>query len=76
MSGGITLLVDGEPVTGAPGQSVAAVLVAAGRPGGVFCGMGVCFGCLVTVNGERDVRACLRDAGDGDVVGTQPREPS
>ena len=32
---------------------------------------GVCFDCLVTVNGDRDVRACQRRASDGDVVETQ-----
>ena len=27
---------------------------------GVFCGMGVCHECLVEVNGENNVRACIR----------------
>jgi hypothetical protein len=38
------------------------------RPRGLFCGIGVCFDCLVVVNGVRDVRACQRRAVDGDVV--------
>jgi len=76
--------VDGETVRGVAGQTLAGVLLAAGRtawrrsatgaPRGVFCGIGVCFDCLVTVNGERDVRACRRRAADGDVVTTQSRE--
>ena len=41
------------------------------RPRGLFCGIGVCFDCLITVNGARDVRACQRRATDGDVVETQ-----
>ena len=41
------------------------------RPRGVFCGIGVCYDCLVEVNGLRDVRACQRRAADGDVVTTQ-----
>ena len=68
-----------------PGQTVAAALVAAGRtswrttrgsgrPRGLFCGIGVCFDCIVTVNGERDVRACQRRAADGDVIETQHDE--
>lgn len=79
----LTITVDGEPVAGVAGQSVAGVLLAAGRtswrrgrtgaPRGVFCGIGVCFDCLVTVNGERDVRACRRRARDGDTVTTQSR---
>jgi hypothetical protein len=46
-------------------------ITAAGAPRGVFCGIGVCFDCLVEVDGLRDVRACLRRAQDGDVVARQ-----
>ena len=76
------LLFDGRPLPVAPGQSIAAVLLAAGvrswrttrvadRPRGLFCGIGACFDCLVTVNGTPSVRACLTEARPGDVVGTQ-----
>lgn len=81
----LRITVDGEPVDGIAGQTIAGVLLAADRPAwrrgrsgtprGVFCGIGVCFDCLVTVGGVRDVRACRRRAGDGDVVTTQTREP-
>jgi len=78
----ITLSIDGETVRGLDGQSIAGVLLAAdrltwrttavGRRGrGVFCGIGVCYDCLITVNGLRDVRACQRRALDGDVLTTQ-----
>ena len=81
----LTLWLDGEPVSGTAGQTIAGVLLGAGRrqwrttaadgaPRGVFCGIGVCFDCLVEVNGLRDVRACLRRAQDGDVV-TRQGEP-
>ncbi|MDN3358725.1 (2Fe-2S)-binding protein [Actinomadura sp. DC4] len=79
----LRITVDGEPLTGAAGQTIAGVLLTAGRrswrrtasgaPRGVFCGIGVCFDCLVTVNGVPDVRACRRRAQDGDVVTTQAR---
>ncbi|MEU5883786.1 (2Fe-2S)-binding protein [Spirillospora sp. NPDC047279] len=79
----IEITVDGVPVAGVAGQTVGGVLLAAGRrawregpsgaPRGIFCGIGVCFDCLVTVNGDRDVRACRRRARDGDVVTTQSR---
>ncbi|MEU1629411.1 (2Fe-2S)-binding protein [Streptomyces sp. NPDC020096] len=79
----LRITVDGEPVDGVAGQSLAGVLLAAGRlawrrgpsgaPRGVFCGIGACFDCLLTVNGVRDVRACRRRAADGDVVETQNR---
>lgn len=81
----LRITVDGEPVDGIAGQTIAGVLLASGRlawrrgrsgaPRGVFCGIGVCFDCLVTVDGERDVRACRRRARDGDVVTTQDRRP-
>ncbi|MFI5660952.1 (2Fe-2S)-binding protein [Streptomyces sp. NPDC051684] len=80
----LTITVDGEPVAGIEGQSIAGLLLASGRRAwrtgpsgaarGVFCGIGACFDCLVTVGPERDVRACRRRARDGDEVRTQSRE--
>ncbi len=79
----VRITVDGEPVDGVVGQSIAGLMVSSGRHAwrtgvsgasrGVFCGIGVCFDCLVTVNDERDVRACRRRALEGDVVRTQSR---
>jgi aerobic-type carbon monoxide dehydrogenase small subunit (CoxS/CutS family) len=76
------VVADGERIPVRPGQSVAAALIAAGRdswrvtraagePRGLFCGMGVCFDCLVTINGARSVRACLTVAQPGDVIVTE-----
>ncbi|GAA0937375.1 (2Fe-2S)-binding protein [Streptomyces rhizosphaericus] len=70
------LTFDGTTVTARPGQSVGAALVAAGivawrttrregRPRGLFCGIGVCFDCLITVDGRPGQRACLVPARDG-----------
>ncbi|WP_414943695.1 (2Fe-2S)-binding protein [Amycolatopsis sp. cmx-11-32] len=80
----IEITVDGETLTGIAGQSVAGVLLAAGRiswrttrsgaPRGVFCGIGACFDCALTVNDVPDVRACHRPAADGDEIRTQSRE--
>ncbi len=77
----VTITVDGRPVTGITGQSIAGIVMACdqlelrrtageGRPRGVFCGIGVCFDCLVEVNGVQDVRACQRKAREGDAVVT------
>jgi hypothetical protein len=77
-----TIELDGEPIDVRPGQSVAAALIAAGHrswrrtrvagePRGVFCGIGVCFDCLATINGRPNRRACLVEARPGDVVTTQ-----
>jgi predicted molibdopterin-dependent oxidoreductase YjgC len=76
---------DGAAVPFAPGQTVGAALWAqgvrswrrtriAGRPRGLFCGIGVCFDCLVEVDGRPDERACLVPAGPGLVVRTQEGE--
>jgi hypothetical protein len=78
----VTFTFDGQPVSAEPGQSVGAALIAAGhrvwrttrrerRPRGLFCGIGVCFDCLATVNGRPNQRACLLEARDGDAVRTQ-----
>ncbi|PPG38881.1 (2Fe-2S)-binding protein [Pseudoclavibacter sp. RFBA6] len=78
----VRITVDGEPVEGVEGQSIAGVLLGSGRvawretavagkPRGLFCGIGVCFDCLVTVDGVPDVRACQRRACDGDEVSSQ-----
>ncbi len=73
---------DGSPLAVLPGQTIAAALIASGRtawrttrgegrPRGLFCGIGACFDCLVTVNGTRSLRACLVPAAPGDVVRTE-----
>jgi predicted molibdopterin-dependent oxidoreductase YjgC len=36
-----------------------------GASRGVFCGMGVCFDCLVVVNGVPNTRACMTFVEDG-----------
>lgn len=69
----VTITVDGRPATAYLGESVAAALMAAGdppgdlstrttpggEPRGLFCGMGVCFDCLVIVDGVPGTRACV-----------------
>ncbi len=65
----VTVLVDGQSVVAFEGESVAAVLVAQeglatrmtvnGAPRGIFCGMGVCYDCLVVVDGVPNTRACM-----------------
>jgi predicted molibdopterin-dependent oxidoreductase YjgC len=76
--------VDGRTVTAMPGDSVAAALLRAGvttfsqarasRPLSIFCGMGVCFGCLVSIDDLPDQRACVTTARPGMRVQTQLAE--
>jgi predicted molibdopterin-dependent oxidoreductase YjgC len=72
----LKLAIDGTPITARPGQTVGAALTdagirswrstrVAGKPRGLFCGIGVCFDCLLTVNGVPNQRACLVPAQDG-----------
>jgi D-hydroxyproline dehydrogenase subunit alpha len=73
---GITF--DGSPISALPGETVAAALSAAGirtyrhtasgAPRGLWCGMGACFDCLVTVDGRANQRACLAKVAPGMVV--------
>jgi len=60
---------DGARCTGLAGESVAASLTAAGlasfhpngsaAPRGIFCGMGICRECLVSVDSQPNRRACM-----------------
>ena len=71
----VTVTVDGRPTTAYLGESVAAVLftegnartrtTVGGEPRGVFCGMGVCFDCLVVVDDIPNTRACMTWVRDG-----------
>ena len=79
---GFLVSVDEVPCQAYDGDTLAAVMVRAGLtswrstshagdPRGLFCGIGVCQDCLVTVGGVASVRACLDLARPGDVITTQ-----
>lgn len=81
-AGAFLVTFDGRPLPARPGQTVAAALVAQGirswrltrharRPRGLFCGIGLCFDCLVIVNGVPNQRACLTVLAPGDSICTQ-----
>jgi predicted molibdopterin-dependent oxidoreductase YjgC len=78
----VSITVDGAAWSVPAGASLAAAFTEHGTPGwrqtrlraeprGLSCGIGVCFDCLVTVNGVPGVRACLARAQDGDVIATE-----
>lgn len=73
---------DGAAHCAKEGQTIAATLMDHGieswrrtrvndEPRGLFCGIGVCFDCLITLNGEPNVRACVTLIESGDDVRTQ-----
>ena len=74
--------IDGIPMQAFEGETVASVMLAnrtrtlrktriADEPRGLFCGIGVCYDCLVIVDGKANVRACMTKAAPGMKVGTQ-----
>lgn len=83
----IRLLVDGRPVHGQAGQSVAGVLLTNGtsilgrsvkyhRPRGYACGFGACGNCALTLNGSPGSVSCQIPARDGDVIEMRQGWPS
>lgn len=72
----ITWHFEGRSVTAYPGETIATALLAEGtrtlrrtrvgdRPRGLFCAIGACHDCLVTVDGVGPVRACRTPATTG-----------
>jgi len=77
----IMVQIDGRLVAAHAGETVASVLLAEGfrafrrtpgrhEPRGVFCGIGVCYECLVTVNDAPNTRACVTVVTPGMVIET------
>ncbi len=77
----VQIEVDGTSMEAFEGETVAAALMAAGitqfrltrehkSPRGMYCGMGVCYECLVRVDGVDNVRACMTLVADGMKVET------
>jgi len=73
----VTIFLDGRPVKAFAGETIAAALMAHGhwvcqsdgdRPLGVFCNIGVCHSCLMTVNGVNGVQTCKTPVSEGCTV--------
>lgn len=72
----VKINVDGKSLDAYEGETVAAALLAAGvytfrisrknkEPRSLFCGMGACMECLVTVDGTHNLRACMTQVTEG-----------
>jgi len=72
----ITLQVEGRTITAYEGDTLAMALLNAavtplrhtpvsGQPRSPLCLMGVCFDCLVEVDGRQNVQSCMVQARDG-----------
>lgn len=78
---GPTITVNGRALRTVAGETVATALLRegfdhfgphpkTGRPLAPFCLMGVCFGCLCTIDGRPGSQACLEPVREGLVVET------
>ena len=78
----ITFLFEGESLHAKDGQSLAAALLANenritrrtrmnSKPRGIFCGIGICFDCLLVVDGVMNQRSCITPVREGMVVRIQ-----
>ena len=78
----VSITVDGKPVEARAGDSVAAALLAAGivacrttavsgSPRAPYCMMGVCFDCLVTIDGVGNRQGCAEGVREGMAIETQ-----
>ena len=77
-----TIFVDGEEITAIEGEPIAAALLSAGikklretqknhKPRGIFCAIGRCTDCVMTVDGVSNVRTCVTPVKDGMIINTQ-----
>ncbi|AEH23876.1 FAD-dependent oxidoreductase [Pyrococcus yayanosii] len=75
----VTIYFEGKQIEAYEGETIAAALHAAGirvlnysrvegRPRGLFCAIGKCSSCLMTVNGVPNVRTCITLVEDGMVI--------
>jgi len=78
----VTFTLNGQKIEGVAGEPIAAALHAAGvkvlhhshknhRPRGLFCAIGNCSSCLMTVDKIPNVRVCVEPLRAGVVVETQ-----
>lgn len=80
----ISFTVDGNHVTARAGDVIASAIMASGQlrlrdtersgsPRGIYCAIGHCFECRVTVDGVPGVRACLHPVSQGLTVTTSSK---
>ena len=77
----VYLQFDGEVITAFDGDNLAAALLRSGKvvfrnaakddPRGPYCMMGVCFECLVKIDGRPNQQACQISVHDGMIVQRQ-----
>lgn len=72
----VVIWVEGHPIKARSGESVAAAVLAAGlgptrttpvstSPRAPYCMMGVCFECLMEIDGEENTQGCMTPVEEG-----------
>jgi len=85
--GQVNVKINDKPIIAFAGELVSTVLQAegiqifnrkhkTGNPSGIYCGMGVCYECLVTVNGVPNIRACQTIVENCMIINTANEEKS
>ena len=78
----LTIFIDGTATPARQGDTVAAAMLGSGyvacrttavsgAPRGPYCLMGVCFDCLVKIDGDANRQACMTTVQDGMRIETQ-----
>ncbi len=81
----VKLIVDGHLIKAYEGETVAAAILATGRRAlrtttvrnemrGLYCGIGICFDCVMVVNGSPNIRTCQTFVKEGMIVESQKGE--
>ena len=78
----VQIILNDKPVFTYEGELVSTVLQSegihifnrkhkTGKPAGIYCGMGICYECLVNVNGVANTRACQSPIEEGMTIHTE-----
>ena len=81
----VTIKVDGVKIRACEGEPIASALVAAGikvfrhtrkrhEPRRIFCAVGRCTDCIMTVDGQPNVRTCVTPVRDGMEIQSQKQK--
>ncbi len=76
---------DGKPIKAYEGESVAAAILATGKrslrttskvhePRGLYCAIGICFDCVMTIDNILNIRTCQTIVRNGMEIETQQGE--
>jgi len=78
----VDIFIDGKKIQALKGESIAAALIASGQdvfrytkkyssPRSLFCGIGQCNDCMMTVDGIPNIKTCIMKVRDGMKIQTQ-----